>query len=547
MKSPLKLRGDFVVRIGPGLDGLRAEVLESPIGERAEVPFRIPFDAAYLDGLERWIGESTRSGEAEGSPRPTDQRNVQPLPEPRVDLAREAGTRLFEALFVGEVRKRWDDSVLLVEHSGDHPRRRIVLQLRFDASRAGDGGLLSRLPWELLYSLKHGGFLALRDRFSVVRRPEVSRPAERPPVPARPVVLVAAASPEGPGAPGILDLPREIALLRAALSGIVDLKLLERTTLESLREELRADAVHVLHFMGHGDLDPERGEGVLLLEGEGGWPTPVTASRLMEAVGDSLSSLRLVVLNACQTAVALPGIPTSGIATGIVERGVGAVVAMRHPISDGAALAFSEGLYRSLASEDDVDEAVRAGRREIEKRDRASAEWAIPALFLRSSGGPLFVRKPERRLTRWRTIGLLGALALVALVALWLALGTAPEPGGRADRGPEGRPSVDEPASPALPFEIRRLPLGEPVRLPEIDAVVTADRVVVLGEEMVRLTVAPDHGGSAIRAVFPGETATFRWSRAGAPEILEIQVLSLDRAERAVEVRALRRPAAEDE
>ena len=80
-----------------------------------------------------------------------------------------------------------------------------------------------------------------------------------------------------------------------------------------------------------------------------------------------------------------------------------AVVAMQFPISDKAAIAFSETFYQRIAKGDPVDVAMAEGRKKLWHLE----EWATPVLFLRSKDGVLFEpatacasRLPRQRRTR---------------------------------------------------------------------------------------------------------------------------------------------------
>lgn len=531
MEDAQQLRDDFVVRIGPGPDGLMVQVMESPEGQSPPVPFRNPFSEDDLRELER------RFAETGGSPGPRDGggwRNLRPLEPPdETGWAESAGETLFRALLPEPLLELWRMSLRDVTRHED-PRRRLLLRVRFDLAEAGrataaGGELLHRLPWELLRDPERGRFLVDDDRCSVARYLEVARPSSRDPASGPLVVLAAGASPRGDPTP-FLDLASEVDHLEAALGDAVELRRLENATLETLRRELRRKTVHVLHFMGHGDFDRATGEGLLMLEDRVGCVAPVGSRALLGAIGGALAGTRLVVLNACRTAETAASAPWTGLATALVGQGVGAVVAMNHPITDRAALAFSWGFYGHLADGGEIDSAVREGRREIRRASPRSAEWAIPALFLRSSGGPLVRAAPS-----WRRLWI-GAVVAIALVSLVSWIGFETHEGG-------GAPDVVEAVSGA----VHRLPLGEPVPLPEAGAVVSAEIITPFGREMVRLTVAPDGGGTARKAVFPGESAVFPLPLEGGSgepdESLEIQVLTLDRAERAVAVRALRRLA----
>jgi len=70
--------------------------------------------------------------------------------------------------------------------------------------------------------------------------------------------------------------------------------------------------------------------------------------------------------------------------------GVPAVVAMQFPISDQAAIAFTDCLYPRLAQGLPLDTAVGEARKAIRIADRSSLEWATPVLFMRTPDGKLF-------------------------------------------------------------------------------------------------------------------------------------------------------------
>jgi hypothetical protein len=152
---------------------------------------------------------------------------------------------------------------------------------------------------------------------------------------------------------------------------------------------------------------------VLILEDEHGRPDLVTASALADQLRDC-TGLRLLFLNACKTAQVFASGPFSGVATALLQVGIPAVIAMQFPITDAAALAFSEGVYRRLALGDSIDEAVAEGRLAIRRRLPDSLEWGTPVLFLRAPDGRLFLpAKPSGRATpRWRA----GAAAAAVLV-----------------------------------------------------------------------------------------------------------------------------------
>ena len=83
-------------------------------------------------------------------------------------------------------------------------------------------------------------------------------------------------------------------------------------SLEGLQRQLRESDYHILHFVGHGGFDGEGQEGRLLFEDSSGRGCAVSGDQLGVLLQDALS-LRLVVLNACQGALAGAD-PFSGVA-----------------------------------------------------------------------------------------------------------------------------------------------------------------------------------------------------------------------------------------
>ncbi len=172
----------------------------------------------------------------------------------------------------------------------------------------------------------------------------------------------------------------------------VEVEHLTDATLDALRQALLDREFHVLHFMGHGGLGAD-GEGVLCFEDGHGNVRPVSGPDLAQQLRD-FKSLRLVVLNACDSARSVAAAPFTGAATALLQAGVPAVLAMQFPITDEAALAFSQMFYRRLAAGDPVDTAVAEGRLAVQRRLPGTLEWGTPALFLRAPDGRLF-EQPE--------------------------------------------------------------------------------------------------------------------------------------------------------
>lgn len=346
-------------------------VIDSPAG-RGRGPF--PLDPAQLEDLSLDLrslvrGSATDSGDAVRDLPPASSEAIQP---------RQIGARLYRALFSGPVGALLERSRGLVQGL---PNTGLRLRIRISP---GDPDLaaLGRLPWELLYDEERRQFLALKDRQLLLARSlDVPQPAtvtarERP---LR--ILVARSSPSD--LPG-LALEQEADLISGAWardSG-VEIQPLERASLESLREALASSPFDVLHFMGHGEVDAETGEGCLVFEDQNGSRQLTPAPLLADILRDC--GLRLVVLNACSTAsyrATEGGDPFAGVATALILGGIPAVVAMQFPISDRASLAFSKGFYQSLAAGSPVDLAVAEARLAVRTEDSGALEWCTPVLY----------------------------------------------------------------------------------------------------------------------------------------------------------------------
>jgi WD40 repeat protein len=301
---------------------------------------------------------------------------------------RELGALLFDFLFPAEVRE------LLAAVSSQAAREGDLLQLRLRIRPPE----LAALPWELLYDRRRDEYLCLQ--MPLVRHLEVPEPVQPLAVsmPLRVLAMVAA-----PADLAELDVEREKqrlqdALARPAAAGLVQVTWVAGQTWQDLQAALdpgdhqsprQRPGWHVFHFIGHGGFDEGSGEGFLALADENGGTHRLGASNLGLLLRHQ-RSLRLVVLNACESARASAGDAYSSTAAALMRRGVTAVVAMQYEISDDSAIDFSRCLYDAVARRFPADEAILRTRIAIKVNPRNSLEWVIPVLYLRSPRGELF-------------------------------------------------------------------------------------------------------------------------------------------------------------
>jgi hypothetical protein len=360
---------NYDLAIEPGPDGgYRARVLDSPAGETRPVRVQMPFSDLELENLLLKVGQPRR-------------RAVRSMDAPEVDAVRTFGARLFEAVFVPELRTALATSVHEAETAGAGLRLRL---------RLTDCPELADIPWEYLYDGNARRFLALSEWTPVVRYldlPGRIRPlAVEPPL----RVLVMAASPVDFEP---LDVEAEWAKVKDALrdveaAGRVEVDRVPSGRLHDLREQLRGREYHVFHFIGHGRYDPHIGDGVLALEGRDGRAQTISGADLGALLHDH-RSLRMALLNSCEGARGGRTDPYSGTAQSLVHQGIPAVVAMQFEITDTSAIVFSHSLYDAVADGFPLDAAVSEARNAV--RDQPNpVEWATPVLYLRAHDGRIF-------------------------------------------------------------------------------------------------------------------------------------------------------------
>ncbi len=279
---------------------------------------------------------------------------------------------------------------------------RIVLALRPEAAA------LWGVPWEYLHDGRE--FLAVSGRFSVARMPWALRELKPAPTPLPLRILVVVSAPKG-----LLDLDteKEIAFIQDALDDAiredkVRLDFLEEATLDSLQYALRDVEPHVIHYTGHGafgrlcsrcgwlnhpradacegcrnDLENVEPTSYLALEDDEGRAHNVGAQLI--APLRQARNLRLVFLSGCQTARTNARDAFAGVATGLLDAQIPAVLAMQFSILDESAIALAKAFYTALGRGDALEIALSEARLALKNRaDGPGNDWGIPALYLRS-------------------------------------------------------------------------------------------------------------------------------------------------------------------
>jgi CHAT domain len=339
-------------------------VATGPAGE-ALGRFKLPFSELELENFILKVG-STRRGRRR-------------IDSPEMDLAKTFGTKLFGALFEGDVRELYRSSFSESRAAGNG--------LRVTLSLTGAPELL-QVPWEYLYD--HPSFLSISTWTPIVRYLDLPKPRRplRIELPLRILALVSAPVDAEP-----IDARLERTKLEGALAplismGAITVDWLEEASLRALQHRLRKADYHVFHYIGHGGYDEAADDGVLLFEDEHGRARRVSGVELGTILADEVS-LRLAVLNSCEGARSSLQDPFSGVATSLIEREIPAVIGMQFEITDRAAIVFAGEFYSALADGLAVDSSVAEARKAI-FADQNDIEWGTPVLFMRVADGRLF-------------------------------------------------------------------------------------------------------------------------------------------------------------
>ena len=181
------------------------------------------------------------------------------------------------------------------------------------------------------------------------------------------------------------------ALARPRSEGLVDVRWAPEATWATLQDLLLSGEWHAVHFIGHGDFDIDRDEGVLALTRDDGRADLVEADRLVDLLHQARPMPRLVVLNSCSGAATGVNDLFAGTAAALVRGGVSAVAAMQYPISDAAAVAFARGFYTAIAHGRGADDATSSGRVAILGTGARTLEWVTPVMYLRGRDSRLFI------------------------------------------------------------------------------------------------------------------------------------------------------------
>lgn len=332
---------------------------------------------------------------------------------------KDFGVFLFEALFHGEVQQLWERSLGEVLQQ---PECGLRLRLRIEPRE------LAALPWEFLYSPTRQLFLATSSETPLTRYINMLEPIPKLMISGTARALVIIPSLWG------LNVEAEKEVLQKAFAKIkqrITLDYLEgQVTPSRVRAALGEHEYHLVHYIGHGEF--ATGGPRLYLNDENGALLPLSD----EQFGAFLTNhqfVKLIVLNACHGGKQDSNRALSGVAPLLVKRGLPAVVAMQHAITDDDAILFAQEFYGELCASTNsglVDMAISRARNALWQESKNPHAFGTPVLFMRSDTGKLWDTSNEVVPTPSRVfpikkllIQALPAFVLIVVLII-LALGT---------------------------------------------------------------------------------------------------------------------------
>lgn len=304
------------------------------------------------------------------------------------------GTEIYQTFFPDYFRKTFEDFFTLLHH---RKIKKLHLIISSPVPHILD------IPFEMMRKQRGSEpFVIMSNDFHLCHTVERNLQDFRlgggyPMAPPLRLLFVSALPVDLPEDQQLLELEKEQERIIEAVGDLISKKrvvveFLDIATLEEIEQSLKAGEHHVVHFSGHGqypDLSKQK-TGVLYLEDELGRTKPVTAAQLAHLL-KRYNSVRLVVLSACETAHS----EDYGAAGALIQQGIPAVLGMRYPVSDGAAIRFNSQFYEDICMGKPLSHAIFNARKAIydfelkkhkTKQTNASktqvvSEWMTPFLY----------------------------------------------------------------------------------------------------------------------------------------------------------------------
>ncbi|OPY72222.1 MAG: CHAT domain protein [Syntrophorhabdus sp. PtaU1.Bin002] len=296
------------------------------------------------------------------------------------------GSHLYKVLFNGKV-----DTAFKAVYDTIQTEERLRLILEFEPE-ARD---LATLPWEYIYypdkEDERGFQIATKSKLILTRHVPLTisekdlKPREKP---LR--ICIVVSQPTDEYEVKSQDVINAMENLKKERPEDIGLSTILQPDNKSFGENIGKLAPHVLHFIGHGQWDPENRKGKLaFVSAETGKAVWIDDKGFSDYFEDFQP--RLIFLHACEGARSESYEGFRGVALQLVYSKVPAVVAMQYPIENKVAIAFANKFYKSIGEGKPVDVAVQEGRHELgmylDEEHFSSRAFGSPVVYLQSADG----------------------------------------------------------------------------------------------------------------------------------------------------------------
>lgn len=313
----------------------------------------------------------------------------------------ELGEKLFQMLFDEAAQSKFLDVYNYLRESNHLP---LHIELTIDEVALPD---LAALPWEFLRlplrEQQSAIWLSANPHLCFARKPlQHGNPLTlhlEPNEKMRIAVIIADALPGAPVRAGsIVELLNTLA--KCSPEALVSPEVIGEGTRKNILRELRLFCPHLVHFIGHARFTKQMvGQVALVDEVPSGQPDWISAEQFGELFDPVQPGLKVIVLQACESAVNSPASAFSGVAAHVLSHRIPAVVAMQYEISNMTAECFATAFYEKLLKSGSIDQAVQEARFAINAEIEPIGQYnyygyfATPVLFRRANDGQMLVRR----------------------------------------------------------------------------------------------------------------------------------------------------------
>ena len=162
--------------------------------------------------------------------------------------------------------------------------------------------------------------------------------------------------------------------------------ILERPSVDRIRDTVTSFKPDVVHVISHGAYDPvTRASYIKLVHDGSGQHEKAGVTTLRDCLVSRDFSPTIVILSACESGAPLRSYATTPLAGALVKAGIPVVLAMAGRVSDAACRLFTRKFGEALVEGEAVVWAAAHGRRAALRSDQLDgrrADWALLNVFL---------------------------------------------------------------------------------------------------------------------------------------------------------------------